>query len=186
MRRVVRWTGQKPRLWDPATGELQRTEGDNPRFSSILGVTFSPDGRLLATCWTDNTVRLWGLATGVLQRTFEHTQRHVTRVHGVTCSPDGRLLASWGDDGTSPDRRAKATMQDLQVDPRRQAKGRAHALTPCFQKAGMLQYAVADLALRVMRDRRTWQLAGGCCGQDCGQCPVGRFWSPFALWALAP
>ena len=100
MRRVVRWTGQKPRLWDPATGELQRTEGDNPRFSSILGVTFSPDGRLLATCWTDNTVRLWDLATGVLQRTFEHTQRYVIRVHGVTCSPDGRLLASWGDDET--------------------------------------------------------------------------------------
>jgi len=32
-----------------------------------------------------------------------------------------------------------------------------------------LRHTMADLAICVMQDRRTRQLAGGCCGQDCAQ-----------------
>jgi WD40 repeat protein len=60
----------------------------------LIGVAFSPDGRLLASCGSDNTVRLWDPATGTQQRILTG---HTGSVHGVAFSPDGRLLASCGD-----------------------------------------------------------------------------------------
>ena len=66
--RVIRGNGQLPlitgatdpaagtaRLWDPATGGHLRTLTSHDAV--VLGVAFSPDGRLLATA--DGTARLW-------------------------------------------------------------------------------------------------------------------------------
>jgi streptogramin lyase len=57
----------------------------------VRGVTFSPDGRLLATASTDKTARLWDPATGECVRTLTG---HATGLRGVAFSPDGRLLAT--------------------------------------------------------------------------------------------
>jgi hypothetical protein len=63
------------------------------RNKQVNDVTFSPDGRLLASCSEDKTVRVWDPATGEPLRTLTG---HVNSVEGVAFSPDGRLLASGG------------------------------------------------------------------------------------------
>jgi WD40 repeat protein len=58
---------------------------------AILDLTFSPDGRTLATTGYDRLIRLLDLATDKPTRTLKD---HSDAVYGLAFSPDGRLLAS--------------------------------------------------------------------------------------------
>jgi WD40 repeat protein/serine/threonine protein kinase len=81
------------RLWDVETGESQSL-GTHP--ARPYQVTFSPDGKLIATGCADGKVRLWETATGK-PRVFEG---HTGPVYSVAFSPDGMRLASRSLDGT--------------------------------------------------------------------------------------
>ena len=61
----------------------------------VNSITFSPDGRLLASGSSDKTIKLWEVSTGRLLKTLKG---HVEDVNSVAFSPDGRLLAGGGDD----------------------------------------------------------------------------------------
>jgi WD40 repeat protein len=57
----------------------------------VSSVSWSPDGKTLASASWDRTVKLWEAATGKEQATL---QGHTSRVFSVSWSPDGKTLAS--------------------------------------------------------------------------------------------
>ncbi|BAY98581.1 WD-40 repeat-containing protein [Tolypothrix tenuis PCC 7101] len=60
---------------------------------SVLSVSFSPDGKTIATASSDKTARLWNLQGQLLQEFIGHQDS----VWGVSFSPDGKTIAtaSW-------------------------------------------------------------------------------------------
>jgi WD40 repeat protein len=81
-------------------------EGSNPKpelvlqsghSGKVLALSFSPDGRWLASGGRDKTVKLWETATGREVRTLIG---HKNVVYALAFSPDGRLLASGSQDNT--------------------------------------------------------------------------------------
>ena len=86
-------------LFDTGTGDevalLQ--SGHVDWFYGVSGVSFSPDGRTLASGGWDGKVWLYDVDSGQVTATLEG---HTGRVYGVSFSPDGRMLAASGHDYT--------------------------------------------------------------------------------------
>jgi WD40 repeat protein len=102
-------------LWDPVTGNLLYTlkghlthpfSGLHVDWSPLKIVTFSPDGKLLASASAnaqlpvlpdDKTVKLWNSKKGVSPHPLVG---HSNSVHTISFSPDSKLLASGSHDRT--------------------------------------------------------------------------------------
>jgi ankyrin repeat protein len=63
--------------------------------SWIWGVSFSPDGYILASGSADKTIKLWDANTGELINTLQGDRNYV---YSVSFSPDGSILASGNSD----------------------------------------------------------------------------------------
>jgi WD40 repeat protein len=77
------------RLWDAATGKLQRTLRGHTK--PVRVIAFDPDGKRLASGAEDGTVRMWDLATGDGRVLLDKAGQYVT---GVDFSRDGKTLAA--------------------------------------------------------------------------------------------
>jgi RNA polymerase sigma factor (sigma-70 family) len=76
----------EPKLWVTIEGQ----------GAGIRWVSFSPDGKIMATCCHGNTVKLWDVATCKLRATLRD---RIGQISFVVFSPDGKTLA-WTEDGT--------------------------------------------------------------------------------------
>jgi WD40 repeat protein len=84
------------KLWDARTGkELRQFPGEG---KSNLGIAFSPDGKLLATCGSDGSAALWDVETGRIAKKLEG---HSEMVLCIRFSPDGHTVVTGGADRTT-------------------------------------------------------------------------------------
>ena len=78
-------------LEEPYIGSLEGHTGD------VLSVTYSPDGKQIASGSDDKSIRIWDTASG---QTVQTLKGHTALVRSVVSSPDGKQIASGSYDNT--------------------------------------------------------------------------------------
>ena len=89
---VKRWD---IKLWDARTGAELHTLSSHAK--PVTSVSFSPDGKWLASGSEDSTIKLWDSRNGAELRTLSG---HESVVQSLSFSPDGHRIASASFDGT--------------------------------------------------------------------------------------
>jgi WD40 repeat protein len=90
---TARW---EVRLWDTTKREFIRTLGPHPW--RLNGMSFSPDGRLVASSSWAGDVRVFDVTTG--KEVVAPLSGHGSGVHAQGFSPDGATLVTSGDDSS--------------------------------------------------------------------------------------
>ncbi len=84
-------------IWNANTGKLlTRLDFEHP--SDVHDLTFSPDGRHLATRDADHIVRVWDVKT---KKQIGKFMWHEAGINDMAYSPDGSLLATASQDGST-------------------------------------------------------------------------------------
>ena len=92
---VVQW--QTKIALQQAEQTIEEKNRLNGHQTTVNSVSFSPDGKTLASASDDNTVKLWDVGTGKELKTLNG---HQAFVESVSFSPDGKTLASASMDNT--------------------------------------------------------------------------------------
>src|SRR5207302_5462294 len=82
------------KIWSVADGALVK-EIIDAHSDTVFGLSYSGDGKLLASGAADKFVKVWAMPEGTIARSFEG---HTNHVLGVGLRYDGRMLVSGGAD----------------------------------------------------------------------------------------
>jgi WD40 repeat protein len=89
-------------LWDITTPSRPRHVADLAGHSGMLsGISFHPNGKLLATASQDSTAILWAVADPVHPIPAATLRAHTDGLTAVAFSPDGRRLVTASEDDTA-------------------------------------------------------------------------------------
>ena len=94
---IVTDEGTRMKLWRIDGEDVKPMLTFNPKRNSVIGLTFSPDGSLLATGEEGGPIKLWAMPSA---REVGVLNGHTYSVFSLAFSPDGRTLASMCDDRT--------------------------------------------------------------------------------------
>ncbi len=90
-------------LWDVsnpnAPKRLASLDGD-PKFDTVMSVSFSPDGIHVASAVNDNNILLWDISNPSAPKQLSTLTGHTGSVNSIAFSPDGKELVSGSDDNT--------------------------------------------------------------------------------------
>lgn len=145
----------------PASRDLHRGEIRGTSMTTLQGhtswvsdITFSPEGKLLATASLDKTVRLWDVATQKTLRVLKHNNR----VDAIAFSPDGNLLACAVNGGDAHDGAIKlwnpATGKELQMQS--PIESDSFVTSVAFSPDGKLLASASEEMVRI------WDPTTGC------------------------
>ena len=81
------------RLWNIETGK--EIKQFTPKFGTMHGVSFSPDGKRLAAGGSNGQIRVWEVETGKELMTYTG---HQAKVDELRFTPDGKRIVSVGED----------------------------------------------------------------------------------------
>jgi WD40 repeat protein len=84
-------------VWNATTGKQLLTYSGHGEGTRLSGITFSPDGKWIASAGNDATIQVWNSETG--EKLFTLVG-HTGATFGVSFSPDGQYLASSSVDRT--------------------------------------------------------------------------------------
>ncbi len=97
-------------VWDVATGRPLRRLNES---DWILGLAFSPDGKVLAVSDFEKRLALYGVETGELIKVFKEQEHHKGP---LAFSPDGKTLACARCDAILPDKPCKIDLWDWETE----------------------------------------------------------------------
>lgn len=140
------WCGRTVQLRELGTGKLMRTLRGHE--GGVIALSFSPDGRQVASAGSDATVRVWDVANGEEIRVLHGHQGDVL---SVAYSPDGRWLATGG-----VDRTVRVHGIATSGEMRLAEEGQGEILSLAFSPDGrVLASGDSEAALRL------WEMASG-------------------------
>lgn len=88
-------TDTSVRVWSPKTRQTKVTYSGHTK--SVLAVSWSPDGKYIASSGLDQTIHVWEAFTGKIFRIY---QGHSEAVLSLTWSPNNKYIASGSADRT--------------------------------------------------------------------------------------
>ncbi|MEG4441666.1 caspase family protein [Microcoleus sp. AT9_B5] len=115
---IILWKSNRTPIKNLAERQLPTQNQSSETRKDVYGVSFSSDGKTIASAHVDGTVKLWS-SNGTFIRNLPDLRRETPEyvVHDVAFSPNGQIIASTHGDGAVKLWKSDGTLLKKLVDP---------------------------------------------------------------------